>query len=967
MSSLSRRQFCAGTTAVALAPSVVSTAGTAVAAPSDAGLGASFAKRFAAPPAAAKPKIRYWWPCGEIAAATLDAELKTIADRGFGGVELQCMMTLEPQKYGWGSDTQTARLEQAVAAGRKYGVHVDLTVGPAWPLLAPGLTPDSGQAAQELVYGRTVVAGGETYTGPVPAGPAPHSGVTAQTLIAVQAWRCSGDPAAKPTVLEQGSLVELTGEVRDGKITWTAPKGDQWVLLGYWQRGTGQAAVTGQYVAVEPAYVVDHFATAGARAAIDYTETHVFTPRLRRLLRSNGGNLFEDSLELDSALHWTWDLLKRFEKLRGYALRDRLPVVFIDKIHRQYTSVTPDDTPDFEFSDGGGARVRDDYFRTLTDLYISEHVEPLKHWAHGLGLTFRAQPYGTTLDTPTVAATLDVNETESLGTAPDYNDETWHWVSSGAVHLAGHEVFSLEGCATLNEAYAQTWPQMLKHFNTAFAHGVNQVVYHGFATAHGLGEKSWPGFSPFTFGQGGNGFSESWGPRQTTWADTDKITGWTTRMQWLLRQGRPQVDLVVYRHSYVNEARVPAGLTGFTFDFAGSHQLDGTRVKARRLAPEGPAYRALIIDRQPTLPVDTARRLLAHARAGLPIVVVGEPPRRTPGAHHAKQQDAELATIIRQLLKQPSVRRVTEQSGAAEALSELGVRPAADTGAAPGLLATCRTLDRGALYHLHNPTSNTVTGEVILDGAGRPHRLEAWTGEITPLGRYRTEKGRTAVPVLLVPGGSTVIALPGSGRARHAVAVSGGDVTVTRSGRLGLRATEAGTCTVTLDDGTKERVTVPEVPAARQLTKWSLSVEAWHRGTDGARAVTTHQVELDGLKPWSDIPELQDASGVGTYRTTVRLSRLDGAHLDLGRVTDTFEVSVNGKVLPPVDQISRRADLAGHLREGDNTITVRVATPLRNALRVTDGFPAQAHKPRQEYGLIGPVRLTPYAEVPVRG
>jgi hypothetical protein len=964
--SLSRRQFCAGTTATAVAAAVMpATAAVATASPA-AGPGTPPVGEFAAPPAAARPKIRYWWPCGEIDTATLEGELETIADRGFGGVELQCMFTLDPKKYGWGSEIQTERLEQAVETGRRLGIRVDLTVGPAWPLLAPGLTPDSRQAAQELAYGRALVAGGESYGGPAPAAAGPHAGVTAQTLVALQAFRLVGDPAAKPTVLEQGSLVDLTAEVSDGDLSWTAPEGGPWLLIAHWQRGTGQAAVTGQYVAVEPAYVVDHFSAAGARAAIAYTEQHVLTPRLRRLLKSNGGNLFEDSLELDSNLHWTWDLPARFEKLRGYSLRERLPVVYIDRIHRQYTGVTPDATPDFEFTDKSGARVREDYFHTLTDLYISEHVEPLKDWAHGLGLKLRAQPYGTTLDTPTVAAALDINETESLGTSFDYTDEPWHWISSGAVHLAGQEIFSMEGCATLNQAYAQTWPQVLKHVNANFAHGVNQVVYHGFSTAQGLGVKDWPGFSPFTFGQGGNGFSESWGPRQPTWADTDKITSWTTRMQWVLRQGSPQVDLVIYRHSYGNDVRKPDGAAGFTYDFAGLDQLEGTRVRGRRLAPDGPAYRALILDRQPTLPVATARLLLSYARSGLPVVIVGDPPRRTPGAYRAERQDAELAGLLEKLLEQPSVRHVTGQDGLPGALRELGVRPAVDTSRAPGLLALRRTMNRGALHYLHNPTSEEIRADIVLDGAGAPREFDAWTGKITSLGRYRTEGGRTVVPVQLLPGGSTVIALDG-GRARHAVSVSGGEIVVTGDGGLRLRATEAGTYTATLDDGSAKRVTVPVVAAGQQLDGWTLSVDDWHRGADGQRAVTTHQLELDSLKPWSDIPELQDVSGVGTYRTTVWLTRFDGAYLDLGQVTDTFEVTVNGKVLPPPDQISRHLDLAGHLKEGTNTITVRVATTLRNRLRVTDGYSAQAKMPRQQYGLIGPVRITPYREVAIRG
>ncbi|MEW2353399.1 glycosyl hydrolase [Spirillospora sp. NPDC029432] len=956
-----RRRLGAGALALVIAAALVPASGTAAAVPASP-FGAAFAQRFAAPPADAKPKIRYWWACGDITPAAIDAEVRQIADRGFGAAEIQCMLSTKPKEEGWGSPALSDRFERAIEAGRRYGVRIDLTVGPSWPLVVPGVTPDSPEAAQEIAYGRAVVEGGTTFAGPVPAAPEPKAGVSEQTLVALQAVRCAGScTAAKPVKLDKSSLTDLTGSVREGTVSWKAPAGGQWLLLAYWQRGTGQASVAGQAVSGEAAHVVDHFGAAGARAATGYWDSRVLTPDMRRLLKRNGGDLFEDSLELDSAQHWTAKLPERFEKLRGYSLRDNLPVLFIDKIHRQYTQATPDDTPDFEFTDGGGARVRDDYYRTLTDLYIGEHVEPLKKWAHARGLRFRAQPYGTTIDTPTIGSALDVNETESLGLRPGYTDEPFRWISGGAVHLAGQKTYSLECCATLGDAYAQTWPQMLEHFNTAFAHGVNQVVYHGFATERALGTP-WPGFSPFTF-QGGNGFSEAWGPRQPTWDDTSKITGWTSRMQYVLRQGRPAVDLAVYRDGHGTAVREPDGAAGFTYDFAGPGQLEGTRVRNRRLAPDGPAYRALIVDRQETMPVATARTLLAHARGGLPLVVVGDPPGRTPGARDAARQDAELAGLVRRLLAQPSVRHVTAQDRLPAALKELGVRASAEAGS-PGLMTVRRDLSAGRLYYLHNPTSATITADVSLEGTGTPYTLDAWTGKITPAGRYRSDRTRTTLPIVLAPGGSTVIAL-GGGEAPHATGTSGGEILVGDDGPF-LRAAKGGAYTVTRDDGADVRLTVPAVADPQRLDGWRLSVEDWHRGADGGRAITHHEIDLKGLKPWSEIPALRDVSGVGTYRTTVRLDRADGAYLDLGQVTDTFEVTVNGRTLPPPDQVGRRIDLGGHLRPGTNTITVRVATTLRNRLRVTDGFPGQAAWPRQEYGLIGPVRLTPYRQVPVR-
>ena len=52
---------------------------------------------------------------------------------------------------------------------------------------------------------------------------------------------------------------------------------------------------------------------------------------------------------------------------------------------------------------------------------------------------------------------------------------------------------------------------------------------------------------------------------------------------------------------------------------------------------------------------------------------------------------------------------------------------------------------------------------------------------------------------------------------------------------------------------------------------------------------------LAGLKAWPDIPQLANASGVGTYTTTVTLpSTTPSAILSLGQVTDTVKLTVNG-------------------------------------------------------------------------
>jgi hypothetical protein len=124
-------------------------------------------------------------------------------------------------------------------------------------------------------------------------------------------------------------------------------------------------------------------------------------------------------------------------------------------------------------------------------------------------------------------------------------------------------------------------------------------------------------------------------------------------------------------------------------------------------------------------------------------------------------------------------------------------------------------------------------------------------------------------------------------------------------------------------------------------------------------------VPLSALAAWPAIAGLEDVSGIGRYKTTITLGREwkrdVGAKLDLGEVFDTFRVRVNGELLPPLSQTNTVVDLGDRLRPGQNTIEVEVATTLNNRLRVTDPTIFGGSR-RQNYGLIGPVTLTPYGQ-----
>jgi len=874
------------------------------------GLGAAAALPWPAPARAggsaaddARAKFRWWWPHGLVDPAEIAREVDQIADAGFGGVEIQDVhhsvrQDLDAAGHGWGTAPWLAAVETALRRAKARGLTVDLAVGPSWPAAVPTITPDHPAAAQELVHSAT------PFTGGIATAVEPD-------MFAAQIARL-----LSPGLLDPASVqaVPVTG----GRVEVTVPDGS-WLLFTYRVRGSGQQPEGGPHT-VPASYVVDHFSAAGTQAIVEVWNTVVLTRGIPRLLRETGGDLFEDSLELETdATLWTPALLAEFARRTGYDLLPYLPVVLQQKGKYLY-AYDPDTT----------THLRDDLNQVLSDLYHEHHLLPLRAFAHGLGLNLRAQPYGLSTDAIRSATLLDVAEGESLG----FKNLDDFRVLASARDMAGTRLLSCEAAAYANGAYSTTWNKVLQTMGSVFAGGVNQAVLHGFAYRDAPGA-AWPGFAAFSPYNGtGIGYAEAWGPRQPTWRHVADVAGWFARTQRVLRTGTARTDLAFFRQKgfaatgigapWATNDGIPIGWTHGFVDEA-SLALPAAVVRGRRLGP--PRYRAIILDgdafrgREHTLSVRAARRLLGFARAGLPVVVLGDwsdahvTGRTTPAAN------AALREVLAGLLALPVVRVVADQSGIPAALAELGVTR--DVEYTRSSLMTVHRVDGDTDYyylanarHAENRVISPIDQEVWLatrSPRSVPVRLDAWTGRTEGV-PFTRDGDRVRVRVALQPGQSMLLVL------RH------------RPADIPVRS-----------------FVEPPTP----VTAWDLDVEDWQPA-----GITRHRLALDGLLPWSSIPELADVSGVGRYRTTVEAPAGGRrALLELGKVVDTCRVRLNGRLLPPVDVLHPTADLT--LRAGTNTLEVEVATTLLNRLRTTN--PAVfAIAARQAYGLLGPVQLRWY-------
>lgn len=1002
----------------AIVAGMVAQVAPALAAAPSTGPTPALAPNLADPPQSVRPKYRWWQPLAATDDAELRAELRQMKEGGAGGAEVVAfaidgVRAGDPllQRWGWGTPTWEQKTRAMLEGARDSDLSFAMTIGPLWPAAVPGVDDiNDRRIQQQLVFAYEDLDAGEARSGALPANdrPAPPAGAET-TLVAVLAARCAAADCASqtsgPRLLDPDSVVDLTRQVTSGgDLTWTAPDdGGTWQLIVLRQTASGQnRGFGGTVVDLLPSgkgYTPDHLSVAGARLTTDFWDEHLLTPQVRQLIDQldGGTEFFEDSLELDTTTKWTWRFAEEWRDRRGYDPATSLPA--LAGIGREGT-----DAPFWDFPGGLGDRIRTDYKQTFSDLYVEKRMNTFHRWARERGMTTRTQSYGEPIDTVYASSRSDVPEGESFGFSAFFGTadpiERFKTSIVGA-QLGDAKIASTECCADFNRAWSTTMGgtgagNELWQIYQELAGGATQIVWHGFpylTAPEGFGPRAlWPGFS-FS---GANGFAESFGPRMPQWAagDIRTVNDHVGRLQLALRQGKPRFDVSVYWQQFAT----PDGLlrngnalqrAGYTNSYLSPEYLrrDDAQFKGGRLFPDKTASKALLLLDQRTLPLDTARTLRELARAGLPIVIAGALPQTIPG-RDTVGDDTRLRAVVDQLLALPSVARVASVEEVPAALERLGVRAsAARASDAAALLSVRRQTADGDLYYLFNNSRAAVADRVTLEGDGAPYLLDTWTGATTPIARYERTAGGVTVDVRLAPLNATVIALSddpaavGATRAAdavHATATDADALVPGAPGVLRVRSASARTVTTTLSDGRTVASALPDVPAARTLRDWSLTAESWTPGATGLPGDTVRttlapvavSAAEDGRLPaWSALPPLQDVSGTGVYTTTVELpagwSGGHGAWLDLGAVVDTAVVTVNGTRIAPVDpQDTARIDISGALRPGANTIEVRVASTLFNAVRVAPGSGIAA-RARQDYGLLGPVVLTPYGEAEI--
>ncbi|MHC5560886.1 glycosyl hydrolase [Kocuria sp. U4B] len=968
-------------------------------------------KALTSPPIEFRPELRWWLAEGLHSDATLRSEIETAHRLGFGGMEFLAMDegNIDHARYGWGSEEWVNDSRVVVEETTARNMSVSFTSGTNWSNAnLPTIDPDHPAAAQELNVEVEEVLGRGSRQGALPRVDlnAKRSGARVpgervapreQHLVAVVA---APRAAGGSNILDATGVIDLTSLVSEaGELEWTAPDDRHWRIFVFWSHGTGQTASPSASVN----YTVNYLDKDGVEAVIDYWRDVVLTPELKReIARNPRAQMYMDSLELSTwgagGMFWGRTFVDEFHERRGYDITPWLP--FLVRQTEAFSATTvytyaPAETRAVEVE-----KVRFDYVRTLTDLYIENMLRPFADFLHDNGLLLRAEiSYGLPFELTRPGPEVDGIETESLEFAAQIDA---YRMLAGPAHLFGKQYSSETGATTRNHMLDHRFYDQI--INTQLAAGITKTVLHGWASRSGAeGVTRWPGHEgmwPM--------FSERFDTRQPGSEFYPQWNDAIGRYQYLLRQGRPRVDVGILRTDHFIDNMIGVALfdsdgnripdedvygrmwmrnrenqwwqdlgmqdAGWTYEFFDGSLLTHPDVHfdGEVVQPDGPGYQALIVY-QEALDPDVAKLLLEWVHDGLSVLIVNNTRElkvqsentstyteqaavRTPGRDG---RDDELAATLAALRTAPSVAEIFNPAETVAALRELGVTGRAEFVEENENILTYLREDGDLLhlfvYHFLYETGEETNVALSLPGEGFVHRIDTWTGALHRHHGTTADNGRTEIEVTLAPGEAALFTVDRSAPAQPSAGAT------------------------------------PE-PIA-DLTEWSIVVESWDAGENELivedrglgyetreirphTAVTPIQVTESQLLPWTELDHVgPHVSGIAQYTTSVTMGGAPDAGtrylLDLGSTNGGLgSVSVNGADPRGFDTSRPVVDVTDFLTAGENEVVVRVSSSLNNRLIARgyyDRLPDAASKMHgmeafhatrvREHGLIGPVRL----------
>ncbi|HEY0461525.1 MAG TPA: glycosyl hydrolase [Pyrinomonadaceae bacterium] len=657
-------------------------------------------KNFQAPPDDARIMMRWWWFGSAVTKPEIERELRVMREGGIGGVEVQPVYPLLPDDEKSGiknlpflSDEFLEMLRFTGDKTKELGMRMDLTLGSGWSF--GGAKTPITEAAGQIRFERVKIDN-RTRRVPLP------SMIPAEKLHGVFLARTNGN------AIEEGSLKELT-DIRDDNVY--LPENTNATEVLFFIGGKSGMQVKRPSVGAE-GYVLNHLDKPSVENYLKYTGDRLYSAFDKQNVPYS---FFSDSLEVYQQ-DWTDDLLAEFERRRGYDLKPYLPALAMDMGAKT-------------------AEIRYDWGRTLTELFNENFMIPVQQWGKRNNTRFRVQGYGVP------PAAISSNQWADIA---DGEGAQWHvvraarWASS-ANHIYGRPVTSSETWTWLHSpAFRATPLDMKAEADIHFLQGINQLIGHGWA--YTPPQVEYPGWRFYAAGE----YSE----RNPWWIVMPDLTKYLQRMSWLMRQGKPQMDVALYlpnadayahfsaakvhlidmEREMVGEKLLPALFeSGYNLDFFDDAMLNAVgKVEKDNLALGASRYKAVVLPGIERIPLESLRKLDEFVKNGGILIATRRLPSIVPGMKATDAEQSELKSIVARLFdgKNPRVKLVPADEEAGNSLKTI-LQP--DAGIAPNAKDfgfVHRQTEDADIYFVANTSNVKKNVEISFRNLG--NQAEVW-------------------------------------------------------------------------------------------------------------------------------------------------------------------------------------------------------------------------------------------------
>ncbi len=725
-------------------------------------------------------------------------------------------------------------------------------------------------------------------------------------------------PVPASSSIQLTDVVDLTARMdEDGNLNWEVPPG-KWTILrtGYSLVGSMVRAGTEGGAGLE----VDKL---NAKHVEAYFHSYMdpIMERLGPLVGKSLKFLVMDSYEAGTQ-NWTDDMIEQFTRRRGYDPRPYLPVLAGRVV--------------------GSAEISDgflwDFRRTLADLLAEAHYGTMARMLHQYGMGLYSEAPGVSMeileDTLLTKSFVDIPMGEfwlgRMHPAPEYYVDVR--MAASAAHVYGKQFVATESFTGGGYDPPAKYKSLADYW---YAQGVNRMIFHS-STHQPLDTKP------------GNTMVGTHFNRNITWAEKAKpFLDYMGRTQYLLSQG-----LFVADFAYLLNEGVPssqpfwgAGLQptcpeGYDYDTINADVLlNRAKVSedGRMVLPDGMSYRVLVlppnIDRMRPELLRKIRELVAGG-----VTLVGPKPAGSPslqGGH--PNADLEVQALAHEIWG--------DLDGAQRNRNYYG----------KGLVAWGLPLEQvlGLVTpQMVNPISGALPPEFFEVSAKLPKDAEfagpldadiAWIHRRTNdadiyFVANRTDRPQHIQARFRVTGKEAELWYPDTGEIEPAEYSIANDLTTVP---LHLAQRESVFVVFRRATAVPSRMLPPQVttPVATLDGPWDI--------TFPPNLGAPEKVQLAKLESWTANADegVKYFSGTATYTKTIQAPPSwfrTGAKLslDLGKVSDIAEVSLNGKTLGTLWKEPYQVDATGALKPGANQLEIKVTNQWTNRIAGDRAAPA---------------------------